>query len=35
MLTYITNSAHYKEVPSRVLYVKESLWIGTTDIKDL
>ena len=35
MFTYIFNSAHYKEVLSRVLHVKESLWIGTADIKDL
>ena len=35
MITYISNSAHYKEVLSRVLHVKESLWIGTADIKDL
>ena len=35
MLTYISDSAHYKEVLSRVLHVKESLWIGTADIKDL
>ena len=35
MLTYISNSAHYKEVLSRVLHVKESLWIGTADIKDI
>ena len=35
MLYYISNSAHYKEVLSRVLHVKESLWIGTADIKDL
>ena len=35
MLTYTSNSAHYKEVLSRVLHVKESLWIGTADIKDL
>ena len=35
MLTYISNSAHYKEVLSHVLHVKESLWIGTADIKDL
>lgn len=35
MYTYISNSAHYKEVLSRVLHVKESLWIGTADIKDL
>ena len=35
MTTYISNSDHYKEVLSRVLHVKESLWIGTADIKDL
>ena len=35
MLTYISNSAHYKEVLSRVQSVKHSLWIGTADIKDL
>ncbi len=35
MLTYISNSSHYKEVLSRVLHVKHSLWIGTADIKDL
>ena len=35
MLTKISNSAHYKEVLSHVLQVKESLWIGTDDIKDL
>ena len=35
MLTYISNSTHYKEVLSRVLYVKGALWIGTADIKDL
>ena len=35
ILRYISNSAHYKEVLSRVLHVKESLWIGTADIKDL
>ena len=35
MLTYISNSAHYKEVLSRVLSVKRTLWIGTADIKDL
>ena len=29
MLTYISNSSHYKEVLSRVL------WVGTADIKDL
>ena len=35
MLTYISNSDHYKEVLSRVQYVKHTLWIGTADIKDL
>ena len=35
MLTYISNSAHYKEVLSRVQSVKHNLWIGTADIKDL
>ena len=35
MITYISNSAHYKEVLSRVLSVKHLLWIGTADIKDL
>ena len=33
MLTYISNSAHYKEVLSRVLHMKHSLWIGTADIE--
>lgn len=35
MLTDISNSAHYKEVLSRVQSVKHMLWIGTADIKDL
>ena len=35
MFAYISNSSHYKEVLSRVLNVKHSLWIGTADIKDL
>ena len=35
MLTYISNTAHYKEVLSRVQSVKQTLWIGTADIKDL
>ena len=35
MLTYISNTAHYKEVLSRVPKVKHNLWIGTADIKDL
>ena len=35
MNDYISNSAHYKEVLSCVLHVKEFLWIGIADIKDL
>ena len=35
MLIYISNSAHFKEVLSRVPHMKHSLWIGTADIKDL
>ena len=35
MLTFISNSDHYKEVLSRVQSVKQTLWIGTADIKDL
>ena len=35
MLTYISNSTHFKEVLSRVQSVKHMLWIGTADIKDL
>lgn len=35
MITYISNSAHYKEVLLRVRSVKKTLWIGTADIKDL
>ena len=35
MLTYISNTAHYQEVISRMLSVKRTLWIGTADIKDL
>jgi len=35
MPTYISNSAHHKEVLSRVQSVKHMLWIGTADIKDL
>lgn len=35
MLIYISNSDHYKEVLSRVQFVKQMLWIGTADIKDL
>ena len=32
---YISNSAHYKEVLSRIFTVKHTLWIGTADIKDV
>lgn len=35
MLTFISNTAHYTEVLSRVKSVKHMLWIGTADIKDL
>lgn len=35
MLKFISNSAHYTEVLSRVQSVKHMLWIGTADIKDL
>ena len=35
MHIYISNTAHYQEVISRMLSVKRTLWIGTADIKDL
>lgn len=35
MIKYIQNEQHYKEVLSKAVSVKESLWIGTADIKDL
>ena len=35
MTKYIQNEQHYKEVLSKAEKVKESLWIGTADIKDL
>ena len=35
MITYVSNSSHYKEVLSRVQSVKHMLWIDTADIKDL
>ena len=35
MTSYISNIDHYKEVISRVQSVKQTLWIGTADIKDL
>lgn len=35
MVNFISNSDHYKEVLSLVQSVKQNLWIGTADIKDL
>lgn len=35
MITYIANQQHYAEVLTRVKDVKQTLWIGTADIKDL
>ena len=35
MLQYISNSSHYNEVLSRVQSVKQMIWLGTADIKDL
>ena len=35
MFIYISYSANYKEVLSRVQSVKHKLWIGTSDMKDL
>ena len=35
MLQYISNADHYNLVLSRVAAVKQTLWIGTADIKDL
>ena len=35
MTTFISNSAHYKEVLERIKTVKHTLWIGTADIKDV
>lgn len=32
---YISNEQHYTEVISRIASVRENLWIGTADIKDL
>ncbi len=32
MLTYVSNSAHYKDVLSRVQSVKHLLWIGKTNM---
>lgn len=35
MTTYISDTAHYKEVLTRIPQVKHSLWFDTADIKDL
>ena len=32
---YIANEEHYTEVISRITSVRETLWIGTADIKDV
>ena len=32
---YIQNEEHYSEVISRIATVRETLWIGTADIKDV
>lgn len=35
MISYIRNEAHYTEVVERIRNVRQYLWIGTADIKDL
>ncbi|MBQ1723747.1 MAG: phospholipase [Muribaculaceae bacterium] len=35
MIEYISGTDHYNKVLARVAGVKQSLWIGTADIKDL
>ena len=35
MLSFISDSAHYSSVLDLVTKVRETLWIGTADIKDL
>ena len=35
MIRYIQNEAHYTEVVERIRGVKQYLWIGPADIKDL
>lgn len=34
-IQYIANEQHYTDVISRIATVRETLWIGTADIKDL
>lgn len=35
MIRYIQNEAHYTEIVERIRRVRQYLWIGTADIKDL
>jgi len=35
MIRYIQNEMHYTEVVERIRRVRQYLWIGTADIKDL
>ena len=35
MIEYISDTDHYNKVLAKVANVKQSLWIGTADIKDL
>ena len=35
MIRYVHDEQHYNDVLGRIASVKESLWIGTADIKDL
>jgi phosphatidylserine/phosphatidylglycerophosphate/cardiolipin synthase-like enzyme len=35
MIQYISNAGHYETVINKVRAVKNTLWIGTADIKDL
>ena len=34
-IQYIADEQHYTEVISRIATVRETLWIGTADIKDM
>lgn len=35
MIEYIADTDHYNKVLAKVTNMKQSLWIGTADIKDL
>lgn len=35
MTSFISNEEHYSLVTQKIASVKENLWIGTADIKDL